>query len=130
MGDRWSLLIVRDLFMQRTTFSDFLAAPEKISSNILTDRLQKLKGYQIIDYTHDPKNRKIKKYFLTDMGIDLYPIICEMSYWSKKHLDMEFYPLSVTWFAENENKTLDQIIENDTQSYIAFRKKIKRSLAG
>ena len=56
MGDRWSLLIVRDLFMQRTTFSDFLAAPEKISSNILTDRLQKLKGYQIIDYTLDPKN--------------------------------------------------------------------------
>lgn len=69
MGDRWSLLIVRDLFMQRTTFSDFLAAPEKISSNILTDRLQKLKGYQIIDYAHDPNNRKIKKYFLTDRGL-------------------------------------------------------------
>ena len=116
--------------MQRTTFSDFLAAPEKISSNILTDRLQKLKGYQIIDYAHDPNNRKIKRYFLTDMGIDLYPIICEMSYWSKKHLDIEFHPLSVTWFAENENKTLDQIIENDTQSYIAFRKKIKKSLVG
>lgn len=130
MGDCWSSLIVRDLFMQRTTFSDFLAAPEKISSNILTDRLQKLKGYQIIDYTLDPKNRKIKKYFLTDMGIDLYPIICEMSYWSKKHLDMEFHPLSVTWFAENENKSMDQIIENDTQSYIAFRKKIKKSLVG
>ncbi len=130
MGDCWSSLIVRDLFMQRTTFSDFLAAPEKIFSNIQTDRLQKLKGYQIIDYTHDPKNRKIKKYFLTDVGIDLYPIICEMSSWSKKHLDMEFHSLSLTWFMENENNTLDQIIENDTQSYIAFRKKIKKSLVG
>lgn len=69
MGDCWSSLIVRDLFMQRTTFSDFLAAPEKIFSNIQTDRLQKLKGYQIIDYTHDPKNRKIKKYFLPMWGL-------------------------------------------------------------
>ncbi len=63
MGDRWSSLIVRDLFMQRTTFSDFLAAPEKISSNILTDRLQNSKDIKSSIIRMIPKTEKSKNIF-------------------------------------------------------------------
>ena len=60
VGDQWSLVIIRDLFLERTTFSEFRNSPEKIATNILTDRLNKLLSYDLIGYMHNPKNKKIK----------------------------------------------------------------------
>src|SRR6056300_822218 len=76
LGDRWSLIIVRDLFKGYTTYSDFLRkASEGIASNILNDRLKKLVSLGIIDFRKKESDRKVKEYYLTDAGIDLYPVI-------------------------------------------------------
>ncbi|MCG5643643.1 helix-turn-helix transcriptional regulator [Flavobacteriaceae bacterium LSUCC0859] len=86
VGDRWSLIIVRDIFIGRNTYSEFLKSPEKISTNILVDRIKKLREYGLLDYRKDPIDRKIKYYYLTDKGINLYPILSEMSIWTKNNL--------------------------------------------
>ena len=122
-GDRWSMLIIRDL-LRRTTFTQFLNAPEKIATNILRDRLKKLMSYGIIKFQIDQNDKKIKKYFLTDKGIDLYPIIYQMIIWSTKHLEFELRPTSKKWLEKNKNKTTKAILKEETQSYLSFREEI------
>ena len=95
IGDNWSLVLIRDLFLERTTFTEFMNSPERISSNILTDRINKLQKYNLIEYRLHPNNRKIKQYYLTDAGIDLYPIIYDLIVWSNDHIDMEFNQIAV-----------------------------------
>ena len=92
----------RAVSSRRTTFSDFMDSEERISSNILTDRINKLRKYNLIEYRVHPNNRKIKQYYLTQAGIDLYPIIYDLIVWSIDHLDMEFDPIAVDWFKKNE----------------------------
>ena len=72
VGDKWSLLIVRDLFLNVNTYSDFLKSPEKIATNILVDRLKKLRENGIIDFRRGERDKKIKYYYLTELGIDMY----------------------------------------------------------
>ena len=122
IGDTWSLLIIRDLFLQRTTFSEFMNSPEKISSNILTNRLKKLLNFNLIDFYRNPKDKKVKKYFLTTAGIDLYPLICNISIWSKKHLDIEYNNIALDWFKENFDKSPSQTSEDDIKTYEIFKK--------
>lgn len=55
VDDRWSLLIIRDVFLNKNTSSDFLKSPEKIFTNILVDRIKKLRSYGIIDFVKDKK---------------------------------------------------------------------------
>ena len=129
IGDPWSLIIIRDLFLRRTTFTDFRNSPEKISTNILTDRLNKLMDYNIIGYVHNPKNKKIKVYFLKDRGIDLYPLLYEFSMWSKKHIDMKFHPLAEDWFKMTEGKEAQEIIEQISSDYQSFRKKMLKEMS-
>ena len=122
IGDTWSLLIIRDLFLQRTTFSEFMNSPEKISSNILTNRLKKLLSFNLIEFFRDPKDKKVKKYFLTSAGIDLYPLIYDLSIWSKKHLDIEYNNIALDWFKENFDKSPSQTSEDDITTYEIFKK--------
>ncbi len=84
IGDNWSLILIRDLFFERTTFTEFMNSPEKISSNILSDRINKLQKYNIIEYRLHPKNRKIKQYYLTNSGINFFPLIYELMYLTLK----------------------------------------------
>ena len=121
IGDTWSLLIIRDLFLQRTTFSEFMNSPEKISSNILTNRLKKLLNFNLIEFYRDPKDKKVKKYFLTAAGIDLYPLIYNISIWSKKHLDIEYNNIALDWYKENFEKTPSQTIGDDVKTYENFK---------
>ena len=72
IGDKWSLIIVRDLLMGKNTYSDFLSSPESIATNVLVARLKSLKEYGIIDVRKDEKRKNIKYYFLTDMGLRPY----------------------------------------------------------
>ena len=123
LGDHWSLIVIRDLFLERTTFSDFRNAPEKISTNILTDRLNKLLSFDLIGYVFNPKNKKIKVYYLKDSGIDLYPLLYELSMWSKKHLDMNFHPLSIDWYKAAEGKNCEEFINETSNKYKHFREK-------
>lgn len=85
-GDKWSLLIIRDLmFKDRRYYSEFLKAGEGISTNILADRLEKLENAQVIARTRDPKNGSKLVYFLTDKGLALMPSMLAMMAWSREY---------------------------------------------
>lgn len=86
LGDRWTLLVVRDIiFKQKRHFGDFLTSPEKIASNILSDRLKKLEDCDIILRRPDPANARRIIYTLTEKGFDLVPAILELLRWGVKH---------------------------------------------
>ncbi|MEP4193537.1 MAG: helix-turn-helix domain-containing protein [Sneathiella sp.] len=85
-GDKWTLLIVRDLmFKQKRTYGEFLQSDEKISTNILADRLNKLEEHEIVTKADDKDNRSKRIYSLTEKGKDLLPIMLEITAWSAKH---------------------------------------------
>jgi DNA-binding HxlR family transcriptional regulator len=86
LGDKWTLLVIRDiLFLQKQYFQDFLESPEKIASNILSDRLKKLEECNIVLRQRDPDNARRIIYTLTDKGMDLSPAILELLRWGAKH---------------------------------------------
>jgi DNA-binding HxlR family transcriptional regulator len=121
VGDKWSLIIIRDFFLERNTFKQFIDSPEKIATNILTDRLKTLTSNGLIDYTYTPNNKKTKYYYLTDMGIDLYPVIYEMAMWSRRNLEVEFNDIATDWFNENQGLDDDQVIKKDVKEYKIIR---------
>ena len=80
-GDRWTLLIIRDLFFGRTRFKEFAASPEKIPTNILTDRLERLLARGIIGQVPAADGTKHMAYRLTKKGKALGPILRAMRDW-------------------------------------------------
>ena len=85
-GDKWSLLIIRDLmFSGFSTYSEFLNSDEKIATNILAHRLSLLEHAKIISKKRDKKNKAKYIYSLTQKGIDLLPTLIEIIRWGKKH---------------------------------------------
>ena len=88
LGDRWSLLIIRDMMLQGSrTYKEFLECYEGIATNILADRLRKLQAYGIIVARPDPKDARKVIYLLTSKGIDLAPVLTEMVLWAAAHED-------------------------------------------
>ena len=86
VGDRWSLLIVRDMMLRdASTFAEFLAGHERIATNILTDRLRSLTEAGIIGAAPHPDDGRKKVYRLTKKGIDLAPVLTEMVLWAAAH---------------------------------------------
>ncbi len=85
-GDRWSLLIIRDMmFRGSTRFQDFLEADEGISTNILSDRLSRLEAQQVISRERDPVDGRQILYQLTGKGIDLLPVMLAIINWAEQH---------------------------------------------
>ena len=83
VGDKWSLLIIRDMmFFGKTTYNEFLDSNEGIATNILNDRLIKLTNIGLFTYTGSAKR---KKYALTKMGQDLKPILEAIAMFGLKH---------------------------------------------
>jgi DNA-binding HxlR family transcriptional regulator len=80
-GDRWTLLIVRDLFLGRTRFKDFAASPEGIPTNILAERLERLLAHGIIEQIPAEDGTKRLAYRLTEKGKALGPIVKSMRDW-------------------------------------------------
>ena len=86
LGDRWSLLIIRDMMVRGArTFKEFLGSYEGIATNILADRLRKLEAYGIITTEPDPSDGRKLIYLLTGKGIDLAPVLTEMVLWAAAH---------------------------------------------
>jgi DNA-binding HxlR family transcriptional regulator len=86
LGDRWSLLIVRDMMLRGfRTYSEFLTSHEGIATNILADRLRKLEASGIIIAKPDPSDRRKLIYLLSKKGIDLAPVLAEMVLWAASH---------------------------------------------
>jgi len=85
-GDKWTLLIVRDLmFKGKQSFGEFAQSDEKISTNILSDRLKRLERHGIVEKKIAPDNRSKLLYSLTAKGKDLLPIMLEITAWSARH---------------------------------------------
>ena len=85
-GDRWSLLIIRDLmFKERREFGEFLKAEEAIATNVLTDRLRQLEEAGLIAKHGHPDDARKFRYRLTAKGLDLAPVLVEMIVWAATH---------------------------------------------
>jgi DNA-binding HxlR family transcriptional regulator len=86
LGDRWSLLIIRDMMLRGwQTFKEFLEGYEGIATNILADRLRKLVACGILTTDRDPSDGRRLIYSLTAKGIDLAPVLTEMVLWAAAH---------------------------------------------
>ncbi|MFN3657522.1 MAG: winged helix-turn-helix transcriptional regulator [Pseudolabrys sp.] len=88
VGDRWSLLVIRDvIFGNRRHFRELLNRSEEgISSNILADRLKNLVEQGILTRADDPSHKQKGIYSLTDKGIELLPVLAQMAAWGYRHL--------------------------------------------
>src|SRR6195256_3499762 len=88
VGDKWSLLVIRDMmFGNRRHFRELLTKSEEgISSNILADRLRTLLDRGVITWADDPSHKQKGIYSLTEQGIELLPILAQMSGWGVKYL--------------------------------------------
>jgi len=107
LGDRWSLLILRDMMLRGYhTFKEFLRSDEKIASNILADRLRRLESYGIIATERDASDGRKVIYSLTAKGIDLAPVLTEMVLWAARH-------------EETGNQALVQQMRTDKEKVIA-----------
>jgi DNA-binding HxlR family transcriptional regulator len=85
-GDRWTLLLIRDLLLVgKRHFKELMQSPERIASNILAARLKKLEQRGLIVRASDPKNRKQVVYALTEKGRDLTPVLFEVARWGGKY---------------------------------------------
>ncbi|HWA87393.1 MAG TPA: helix-turn-helix domain-containing protein [Opitutus sp.] len=86
MGDRWTLIIIRDLFRGRTRYGEFLAGPEGIPTNILADRLVRLEEAGLIESKSYQQNPPRYAYTLTAKGADLKPVLGALAGWALKHV--------------------------------------------
>ncbi|MGE0008293.1 MAG: winged helix-turn-helix transcriptional regulator [Parvibaculaceae bacterium] len=88
LGDKWSLVIIRDIvFGNRRHFRELLTrSMEGIASNILADRLKKLVEEGILSKAGDPTHKQKALYSLTEKGIDLVPVLAQMAVWGRKYL--------------------------------------------
>jgi DNA-binding HxlR family transcriptional regulator len=85
-GDKWSLLIIRDLmFAKECTYGDFLKSPEGIATNILAARLKALEENGVIKKLEHPDSKAKVLYKLAQKGIDLLPIMIEINLWAEKY---------------------------------------------
>jgi DNA-binding HxlR family transcriptional regulator len=107
LGDRWSLLIIRDMMLRGfRTYKEFLESFEGIATNILADRLRKLQTYGIITTERDPSDGRRLFYLLTEKGIDLAPVLTEMVLWAARH-------------EETENQALVRQMKKDKEQLLA-----------
>lgn len=86
IGDKWSLLILRDLmFTDKRSYGELQSSEEKIATNILAARLTSLEQSKIIYKMPDPADSRRSLYYLTEKGIDLLPVVTELMHWMHKH---------------------------------------------
>lgn len=87
MGDAWTLLVMRDLlFYDKHRFADFLASPERISTNILAERLRRLERRGLVDRRRYQDRPARYEYFLTARGHDLLPVLTALIQWGQRHV--------------------------------------------
>lgn len=111
LGDRWSLLILRDMMLRGSrTYKEFLESGEGIATNILADRLRKLEANGMITIERDPADRRKLIYLLTAKGIDLAPVLTEMVLWAAGH-------------EETGNQALVRQIRKDKEAFLAALRK-------
>src|SRR3989344_8470546 len=124
-GDKWSLLILRDLlFSGKSSYGEFLNSEEGIATNILADRLQILEHAGIITKAQDPTVKTKIIYSLTEKGIDLLPKLIEIILWSAKYDPKTATPRRlVTQGRKDREKLMKQIRDGLKRKIALFPKK-------
>ncbi len=98
-----------------------MSSSEKFASNILINRLEFLIHHGLIKVIKLPHDKKTKLYYLTDKGVDLYPILYEMMNWSKRNLDNEFGPLGMKFFKASKRVSSKTFIRKTQTQYTKTR---------
>ena len=83
-GDRWTLLVIRDLMLGKARFKDFTASPEGIPTNILTERLERLMHHEMVERVADAAGSKHPAYRLTEKGRSVLPVLGAIRDWGLK----------------------------------------------
>lgn len=110
LGDRWSLLIIRDLMVRGfRTFREFEESGEGISTNILADRLRKLEVCGIILSKVAEGDRRRVNYRLTEKGIDLAPVLLELLIWGARHEKTKAPCALITKMEKNREEVLAEV---------------------
>jgi DNA-binding HxlR family transcriptional regulator len=118
IGDKWSLLIIRDmLFAHKKTFKDFSTSEESIASNILSSRLKLLEEVHIIKKSKMEGNLKSNIYTLTEKGLKLIPVIAELTLWSDENI-RELNPIMVEVDRENLRNNRQAVVDAIKQQYL------------
>jgi DNA-binding HxlR family transcriptional regulator len=105
VGDRWTLIILRDMIFGATTFSDIAKAVEHIPRNILSDRLRKMAEAGLVQRERYQERPDRFKYLLTEKGADLLPVIQALGRWSAVHLAHVYPPPDTLLAAVPEDLT-------------------------
>lgn len=112
-GDKWSLLIIRDMmFYQKTTYGEFLKSAEGIATNILASRLLILEENKLIEKLDHPESKAKVLYKLTQKGIDLLPVILEIYIWANKYLTI---PADIKAMIKEAKKDRDAFVKMMTK---------------
>jgi DNA-binding HxlR family transcriptional regulator len=110
LGDRWSLLIIRDLMIRGAhTFKDFQQSGEGIASNILSDRLRNLESAGIITAAAEKRDGRKINYRLTKKGIDLAPVVFELLVWATRHEETEASCAVIDHMAKDREAVLAEV---------------------
>ncbi|MCW7457552.1 helix-turn-helix transcriptional regulator [Leptospira bandrabouensis] len=120
-GDKWSLLIIRDMmFFNKSTYGDFLKSEEGIATNILAARLQNLEENELIKKTEHPTSKAKVLYQLTNKAIELLPILVEIQLWAEKYFEIP-----------TEIKTQLKEVKKGKEEFIkVMTKKLKKQIVG
>jgi DNA-binding HxlR family transcriptional regulator len=119
LGDKWSLLILRDMiFARKSAFGEFITSEEKIATNILADRLGMLESNGFITITISPVRKGNFKYALTEKGIALLPVIMEITVWGSQYSP-----------AGGNAKLLEALKKDRKGTIKAFTKMLKKNIA-
>jgi len=117
-GDKWSLLIIRDLMLAKEcTYGDFLKSDEGIATNILASRLQALEENKMIVKLEHPDSKAKVLYRLTRKGIDLLPVMIEINLWAEKYFSIP-----------EDRKAMLKVVKKDKAGFIKAGMKDLESL--
>lgn len=128
IGDRWSLLVIRDIiFGNRRHFRELLTRSEEgISSNILADRLKTLVAQGILTRADDPTHRQKAVYSLTEKAIELVPVIAQMAYWGRRHLPVtEELSIRAQVMEEGGDKLIADMMDELREMHLGVKRKGK-----
>ena len=109
-GDRWSMLILRDMMLKhKSTYGEFLSSEEKIATNILADRLSMLETYGFVTKQVASDKKSKFTYSLTEKSIDLVPVIMEIGLWGSKYNPPGLEQPLIAALHQNRTATIEAI---------------------
>jgi len=130
VGDKWTLLILRDLILdQKTRFKELKASKGNIATNILTNRLKMLLAERFVEYLNPSGTKKSRQYIVTEKGLLTLPILFELYSFSIHAVNQAMLNASELAFKKEFLKDATGLKEKKTKAYIDFVQELKKSIA-